>query len=117
MRIITVRAKIKDVFERKDEFMFPSSRARFVRMDHVRPDKRNRGFYTDVLHMTENGKYRVSKDGGTAKQTCLHGHTEVLIVYESETPDVRTFEKLETFEQLVARIAPSTNNNLAGRYT
>lgn len=117
MSITTVNTTVKEFFDRKDEFMFPSNGDKFLHIRNARGDRRDEWVYTDVMYVTDNGKYKVSKEGGVAKVGMLSAHTKIIVIYEQKEREPRRLEKLEEFEELVARIAPNQPRTLAGRYT
>ena len=114
--IITVKTTVKELFENKERFMRPSNGDVYLYFRQVRKDRRTEGVCTDVLRLNRKGRYKVSKSGGKAVTGNLSPHTKVLVFYESKAPEPRIFEKLETFEQMVARIAPPQPQTLSGRY-
>lgn len=111
MDITKVKTTVKEFFERKDEFMFPPNGDEFIefiqRCDMIT--------YSDVTGVTDTGRYSVVKTSGKHKATSLLGHTIITVSYYKKEKEPVIREKLETFEQLVARVAPRQYSNLAGR--
>lgn len=112
-----IRIKVSDFFKNRDEYMFPENGDKFIGMEYTRKDKRYRGAYSDVLSIDDNGRYIMAKTNGPAKTSRLYGYTEIYVVYEVKKQKPRQLVKMETFEQLVMRLAPPTSKNLAGRYS